>query len=269
MGVESYEWWMNSFWFTPNQASFVTVFTSLFVHADIFHLLGNMVYLFLFGATVEDVLGRGKFFLLYLVGGVAAVFGHVALTAGHFASDLPLGGASGAISTCMGAFLLLLPKTSIEFRFFGLFFFRPFSREFTLRGWIVMSFWFLSDLFWAVLEMAGLSESDGTAFGAHVGGFLLGMSAVGLPKMWQRRAEPTHSAVLATLSPRTAQRVIQPTADRPFLVYQNDEQFGPYTGAEVQQYLEDGSIIPEAVYWQQGMAEWRSVSELLTTAVRV
>jgi membrane associated rhomboid family serine protease len=161
-------------WFIPSEASFLTVFTSLFVHADIFHLLGNMIYLFLFGATTEDILGRGKFLLLYLAGGVAAVLGHVALTTGHFASDLPLGGASGAISTCMGAFLLLLPKTSIEFKLFGLFFFRPFSRDFTLSAWIVMSFWFLCDLFWAVLEVAGVSESDGTAFGAHVGGFLLG-----------------------------------------------------------------------------------------------
>jgi hypothetical protein len=62
-------------------------------------------------------------------------------------------------------------------------------------------------------------------------------------------------------------RVIQPTAERAFLIYQNDEQFGPYTSAEVQQYLREGSIIPEAVYWREGMSDWRSVNELQTEVV--
>ncbi len=267
MGVESYVWWMKSFWFTPSAANLLTIFTSLFVHADIFHLLGNMVYLFLFGASTEDIIGRGRFLTLYLVGGVASVFAHVALTSGHFASDVPLGGASGAISACMGAFLLLLPKTKIEFKFFGWFFFRPISRDFFVSAWIVMSFWFLSDLLWAVLELAKVAENEGTAFGAHLGGFALGMGALGLLKLWWRSHPRDNPLEEPAPEPVRARVVRHTTPERPYLISQNNEEYGPYSQEEILQYLADGSIIPEAHFWREGDPEWQPVSQLPTPAL--
>jgi membrane associated rhomboid family serine protease len=260
MGIQSYGWWMETFWFNPAEASVWTVFTSLFVHADIFHLLGNMIYLFLFGATTEDILGRGKFALLYLVGGAAAVFGHVALTPGHFESDLPLGGASGAISTCIGAFMLLRPRTMVEFRWFAWLFFRPFNGDFSLSAWIVASFWFLKDLFWAVLEKTGVLPEEGTAFGAHLGGFLLGMAGVGLVRLLPaltRASSGVGESQPASIEPPTPEA----TPERPFLVTQNGAQYGPYTADEIGQYLTEGAIIPDAFFWRAGMTEWRPVAE--------
>src|SRR5439155_21914168 len=121
------------------------------VHAGFFHLLGNMLFLFLFGCCVEDMIGRWKFLALYLLGGLAAEVTYIAAIADHFASEIPMGGASGAISACMVAYLLLRSEVDIDFRYFGLVFFRPFSGEFSLAAWVAISFWFLKDLFFAGL----------------------------------------------------------------------------------------------------------------------
>jgi membrane associated rhomboid family serine protease len=264
--MSSYAWWMDTFWFTPAQFSWFTVFSSIFVHGGIFHFAGNMIYLFLFGASTEDMIGRGRFLALYLIGGVIAAFAHVAVTPGHFASAIPLGGASGAISAAMGAFLLLFPKTKIEFKYFGLFFFRPFGGEFFLKAWIVMSFWFLSDVFWAVLEMLDEeSDGSGTAFGAHVGGFLLGMAGLGVLKLWWRyhpREPAYHKQVSAPRAAPAVRKVIHATAERPFLIQQNEQDYGPYTLEEVIQYRGEGSIIPDAFFWCEGMVDWRPIEEL-------
>ena len=109
-------WWLNTFWLIPNQSVWYTYITTMFVHAGFFHLIGNMLYLFLFGSAVEDTIGRWKYALLYFVGGFVADFGHILTTSEHFASEIPLGGASGAISACLGAFLILLPKMEVNFR---------------------------------------------------------------------------------------------------------------------------------------------------------
>lgn len=262
-GAELFESWVKTFWFIPANGSVLTMFTSMFVHGDIFHLLGNMAYLFLFGSPIEDLLGRPKFLLLYFTGGVISVLGHVALTAGHFASPIPLGGASGAISTCMGAFLLMLPRAQVEFKFFGLFFFRPFSKEFFLRSWIVMSLWFLTDVFWAVLEMTGVSDDQSTAFGAHIGGFLAGMAAVGVLKLLPSGSiSDEDEEIQSTPVQEVVGISIQTTQTHPFVVLQNGSQFGPYSPEEVAHYIADGSISAEALLWREGMPEWRSVSTM-------
>src|SRR5580765_4305622 len=144
------EWVQQHFWLIPNQSAWYTYITTLFVHAGIFHLAGNMIYLYLFGACVEDILGRWQFVVYYLVGGLAADFGYIANVPEHFASDIPLGGASGAISACLGGFILLLPKTKINFRWF-FWLLRPFTGEFWLPAWLVLSFWFLEDLAAAIM----------------------------------------------------------------------------------------------------------------------
>src|SRR5205085_962953 len=136
----------------PGQSTWYTYLTSMFVHAGFLHLLGNMIYLFLFGCCVEDLIGRGQFLALYLLSGVVADFVYIACSPEHFASEIPMGGASGAISACMGAYLLLRAHAEIEFKYFALLFFRFFSGEFSLAAWVVISFWFLKDLFFAGLS---------------------------------------------------------------------------------------------------------------------
>lgn len=149
-----------------------TWITTLFLHAGLFHLLGNMVYLYLFGASVEDVLGRGWFIGFYLTGGVLASLTQVMVMPGQFASEIPLVGASGAISACMGAFAVLLRRAQVEFRFLYFLIFAAGSKEFRLSSWLVMSVWFLNDVLGMFLSMG--DEGGGVAFAAHVGGFLFG-----------------------------------------------------------------------------------------------
>lgn len=109
----------------PNESTWYTYLTYNFLHADIFHLLGNMMYLFLFGSCVEDILGRGKFIAFYLLTGIVAGCAHVFVA---HPSIIPMVGASGAISGCLGAFVLLLHNRQIEFKYVFLFFFRLFTR---------------------------------------------------------------------------------------------------------------------------------------------
>src|SRR6185436_10323940 len=93
-----YQWWMDTFWLVPNNVSWWMYLTHMFVHGGIFHLVGNMVYLFLFGACVEDLIGRWRFLAFYLISGIVAALTYIALTPSHFESEIPMGGASGAIS---------------------------------------------------------------------------------------------------------------------------------------------------------------------------
>ncbi len=102
----------------------------MFVHAGIFHLLGNMIFLFLFGSCVEDLIGRVRFAVFYLVGGLVAELVFIAMSPEHFMTPNPMGGASGAISTCMGMYLLLRADADIEFKYFILLFVRFWVGEF-------------------------------------------------------------------------------------------------------------------------------------------
>ena len=96
-----------------------------------------------------------------------------------------MGGASGAISTCMGMYLLLRAKADIEFKYF-FFIFSGTSGDFCLPAWIAISFWFLKDVFWAVLGFINEHTGGGVAFGAHVGGFLAGLGLIGIYKILDR-----------------------------------------------------------------------------------
>ena len=90
----------------------------MFVHEGFFHLFGNMIFLFLFGSCVEDMIGRLRFTIFYVVGGLIAEFAYMAMSPAHFRSMVPMGGASGAISACMGMYLLLRADADIEFKYF-------------------------------------------------------------------------------------------------------------------------------------------------------
>jgi membrane associated rhomboid family serine protease len=263
---ELYLRWMETFWLTPADATWFTWLTSMFVHGDIFHLLGNMVYLFLFGSCVEDLIGRGRYLAFYLIAGIVASLGHIALTPGHFASELPLGGASGAISGCMGAFALLLHRARIEFKWFVFLIIRFASGEFHLPAWLVMSFWFASDVFWAVVnhQTDGL-VGGGVAFGAHIGGFLLGLAAMAMMKP-ALRAEERAAAELERTLEQLASRpepAAVPVASPMFFVSENGHQAGPFTLEEVWRRIEQGALTHDALYWQEGMTEWRSIREIV------
>ena len=145
-----------------------TVFTSMFMHGGWMHLGGNMLFLWIFGDNIEDSMGHVRFFVFYLLCGVAA-----ALTQGvlHTASEIPMVGASGAISGVLGAYLLLHPHATVRvLLFFGIIFWIA-----HVPALLVLGFWFVGQLVSAA--MAPLNE-PGVAFWAHVGGFVAGMALV-------------------------------------------------------------------------------------------
>ena len=138
------------------------LFTSMFMHGGIAHLLGNMWFLWIFGDNVEDEIGRIKFVVLYLVSGIAGAVAHVAL---HTQSQMPLVGASGAISGVLGAYLVLHPKAQVRM-FAGIWLFR-------LPAWVYL-------LLWIGLQVLALSQAKDIAglriaYWAHIGGFVTGI----------------------------------------------------------------------------------------------
>lgn len=146
--------------------SAATLITSMFLHGGIMHLAGNMLYLWIFGNNVEDAMGHGRFLGFYLVCGVIAAFTHAMI---YPDSDVPVIGASGAISGVLGAYLLLHPKASVLVMVFFPLFLR-------LPAWVVLGFWFVGQAI-AVVAGAG-GGGGGVAWWAHVAGFLAGMALV-------------------------------------------------------------------------------------------
>jgi len=150
----------------------LTVVTSMFLHGGWMHLIGNMLYLWIFGNNVEDVMGHGRFVVFYLVCGAAAVLAQ-ALPAPD--STIPMIGASGAISGVLGAYLLLYPHA----RVLVLIPFGYFSRMVYLPAMVVLGFWFLLQFLSILLADP---NQPGVAFGAHAGGFVAGMLLIPLFK---------------------------------------------------------------------------------------
>jgi membrane associated rhomboid family serine protease len=266
-GGESDSWIMENLWLIPNQSFWWTYLTTMFVHAGLFHLVGNMIYLFLFGSCVEDMLGRARFAAFYLVSGFAATFAYIAFSPEHFASQIPMGGASGAISACMGMYLVLRANAAIEFKYFFWFLVIR-AGEFELPAWVAITFWFLSDLFWMVVGMYSNQQGGGVAFGAHVGGLLAGVALVGINKLVarpQRIAEATSKNISVPV--RARRRVVvapkMAASETPTIyLHEADQQSGPFTLAQVQAMLNLGSISQATLYWSEGMTEWQSVTDL-------
>jgi membrane associated rhomboid family serine protease len=156
----------------PAYFSVPTLITSMFLHGSWTHVIGNMWYLWIFGDNVEDRLGHGRFIVFYLLCGIAAALGQIAMDP---ESTLPTIGASGAIAGVMGAYFVLYPQ----------------SRVLTLIPWIflqivelpaivLLGFWFLMQLFsaGAIAVTASTHGSGGVAFAAHVAGFVVGVVGV-------------------------------------------------------------------------------------------
>jgi membrane associated rhomboid family serine protease len=138
----------------------LSLLTSLFVHGSLFHLLGNMLYLWIFGNNIEDFLGSFRFVLFYLVCGLAAGLTQVAATP---SSQIPMIGASGAIAGVLGAYLVLFPRARVLT--LVLFFIVP------VPAGIVLGLWF-------VAQLVNVGMGGGVAWFAHIGGFLTGIGLV-------------------------------------------------------------------------------------------
>ena len=145
----------------------LTLITSQFLHGGWLHLLGNLLFLWIFGNNVEDRLGRVRFLLFYLVGGAVAGLTQVAIDP---ASTVPTIGASGAIAATLGAYLVLFPRARITSLVFLGFFYQLID----VPAVIVLVFWFLLQLIDGIASL-GVTDSDGgVAFFAHIGGFVFG-----------------------------------------------------------------------------------------------
>lgn len=152
--------------------SVVTMFSSMFLHGGWMHLIGNMLYLWVFGNNIEAAMGHVKFVIFYLLCGVAAV---MAQALPDISSEIPMIGASGAISGILGAYLLLYPMARVTIIVPIFFIIRPFK----VPAMLVLVAWFLMQLY---SSFASDSEGGGVAFGAHIGGFIAGMLLVPLFK---------------------------------------------------------------------------------------
>ena len=150
----------------------ITVLTSMFMHASPVHILGNMLFFWVFGPEIEDVMGPFRYLIFYLLGGLAATFSQVFIDP---TSTVPSLGASGAIAGVMGAFLITYPRDRIR----SVLIFGWFWRVTLIPAIILVGIWFLTQLF---SEVGALVETQtgGVAYMAHIGGFVFGMIAARL-----------------------------------------------------------------------------------------
>jgi membrane associated rhomboid family serine protease len=150
--------------------AFYPMFTSMFLHGGLMHLLGNMLFLYVFGDNVEDYFGHLGYLIFYLICGVGSGMVHVLF---NWHSSLPAIGASGAISGVMGAYAILYPRANVLMLFF--IFLIPIPAVFVLGYWFVLQF----------LEGVGglgAANTPSVAFWAHIGGFLIGLGIAGIAK---------------------------------------------------------------------------------------
>lgn len=194
---------------TPERVSggdqIYTLVTSMFLHAGFLHLAGNMLFLWIFGDNLEDVLGHGRYLLFYLASGIAAGLAQMLVSPG---SMVPMVGASGAIAGIMGAYLLLFPKARVDVLFIFIIFFKVIP----IPAWIMLGVWFAIQLFSGVGTEA---NAGGTAYWAHTGGFLFGLLFVlpvwlrrGGPRSWQNsQGAPPHPEAKYKFNPSAIPRI--------------------------------------------------------------
>ena len=144
-------------------ADFLTIFTSMFMHAGWLHLGGNMLYLWIFGDNVEDRFGHGKFLIFYLLCGIAATFAQLAFSTG---SNVPNLGASGAIAGVLGSYILMFPQQQVRVLV---------GRVVTpVSALIVIGFWIVLQFFSGFASITSAADTGGVAYMAHIGGFIAG-----------------------------------------------------------------------------------------------
>ncbi len=145
-----------------NMQDLFTLGTSIFLHGGLMHLLGNMLYLWIFSDNIEATAGNFHFLIFYFLGGLFASMAHILLSPG---STIPTVGASGAISAIMGAYIVCFPKSRIKMIILILF------RKFHIPAMLFLGFWFAQQIF---SSFSGDGSQGGVAWWAHIGGFIFG-----------------------------------------------------------------------------------------------
>jgi len=155
---------------TTASGFFVPIFASMFLHGDWIHLLGNMLFLFVFGRSVEDRFGHLKFFAIYFLAGFGGALLHIVLSAG---SRVPSIGASGAIAGILGAYFVSFPNARITTLIPLLFFFWTVE----IPAILILGYWFVIQFFsgFELLAIQSATQGGGVAWWAHVGGFVVGL----------------------------------------------------------------------------------------------
>ena len=143
---------------------YMSLFTNMFLHGGLFHIAGNMLYLWIFGDNIEAVIGNSRFVLFYLSGGLLATIAHVAFNP---TSSIPAVGASGAIAAVMGAYFVLFPKSRIKMVFI--------VKVFYISAKFFLGLWIVQQIFSGIQDFGPASAgTGGTAWWAHIGGFIYG-----------------------------------------------------------------------------------------------
>lgn len=153
-------------------SAWLTLVTAMFLHGGLFHLLGNMLFLWIFGTNVEDAMSRVRFLAFYVLGGLCAIGLQIAMSPG---STSPTIGASGAIAAVLGGYILLYPRARVVTIVFVILFFTLIE----LPAWVLLGVWFLEQAVFAATSVAHPAGGDGgVAYFAHVGGFAFGLLAI-------------------------------------------------------------------------------------------
>lgn len=154
---------------TMNGEDFHTLITSMFLHGSWMHLIGNMLFLYVFADNIEQIIGNLNFLIFYIAGGLAAHAGHIFF---NLESTIPTVGASGAISAVLGAYLIMFPTSKIKILVVFLF------RSFKIPALLFLGFWIVQQLFSGFAAIGPeTAESGGVAWWAHIGGFAFGVVA--------------------------------------------------------------------------------------------
>jgi len=167
-------------------SAWLTLVTAMFLHGGILHLLGNMLFLWIFGTNVEDSMSRPRYVAFYLLGGLTAVALQIALDPG---STVPTVGASGAIAAVLGGYIVLYPRARVVTVVFVILFFTLIE----LPAWALLGFWFAEQAVFAaaqVAQPAGETGGGGIAYAAHVGGFAFGLLAIRAFAQRRKRLPP-------------------------------------------------------------------------------
>lgn len=149
---------------------YVTIVSSMFLHGGFLHLAGNMLYLWIFGNNIEDVLGHVKFLIFYLIGGIIAALAHIV---SNPMSQVPTVGASGAIAAVLGAYMILFPNSKVT----TLIFIGIFVTTAAVPAVVVLGLWIFLQ-FISVALGGGMTPGGGVAYWAHIGGFLAGVIGI-------------------------------------------------------------------------------------------
>ncbi len=145
-----------------------TLLTSIFMHGSWMHLLGNMLYLWIFADNIEATVGNFRFLIFYLMGGLIAAITQVVIDP---TSGIPMVGASGAIAAVMGAYIVMFPGSRVKMLFLIFFI------VFYVPSWVFLGIWFVQQAVSGVGALSVVSEGGGVAWWAHIGGFVFGLLA--------------------------------------------------------------------------------------------